>query len=519
MHRKGNALLSIEILTEILHLLQEKDYYHHLFTAASVCRLWNQIATPFLYYRLSVSRISTMRLLARTLSAEQGHHRYCELVREVDLSCVSQTHDIKGEDVFWLESLRGLERANLMFCPVDDELLDALATNSPGLLELRCFNNSRLTGRGLRALARKCKRLERLSLGDCLQVKGCDITEVVSSTEVRELELLSVNWLEDTSLLSIASARGPMLTRVHLWECRELSDDVVIAFVHACPNLRSVVFRHSRRLTDRAIVALASCTQLESFGIGGIEGVTSKSLGEVVSKTRLRSLDFDLSTPVEDFDFLSHAKEVEWLRMNVSCTPHPDDALLQLARSNPPLKTLHLLNSAFTDDALAAMCFCTNLHTLGLYRCQKVTSRSLSTLTPRLHELIIVGCEGINQIKDMVKRASDLSTFNLQSDMEMSAEELITLVDECPRLERLTLPSIERIPVDCALRSLSKLKNIRSLRLDLTPFTPSDVMNLISLLPNLRDLHLSETENLSLDYPGWGQRPRPLVRIGEMILE
>ena len=99
-------------------------------------------------------------------------------------------------------------------------------------------------------------------------------------TNVRFISLADCNLLTDVVLIAIAHS-CPNLDRLNVANCRELTDAGLIAIAHHCPKLTKLCAT-SCKLRDPALIAIAdNCPALAQLSVHGCDFVTSASIVEI----------------------------------------------------------------------------------------------------------------------------------------------------------------------------------------------------------------------------------------------
>jgi len=119
-----------------------------------------------------------------------------------------------------------------------------------------------LTGEGLIALKDlNCLSSLDLSYGCRItDTQFCDFIASCEDNKFVEVNLDNVNWLEDSSVGTVAKKNHLSLTYLNI-DGENNTDEVFLAIIK-CPNLKSLIVNFAQSLTDVALNIVQSCTQV-----------------------------------------------------------------------------------------------------------------------------------------------------------------------------------------------------------------------------------------------------------------
>ncbi|GLC43471.1 hypothetical protein PLESTB_001560800 [Pleodorina starrii] len=300
------------------------------------------------------------------------------------------------QDKHLLELITACPNLETLALPGCGKLTDAsaaaISTALPRLREVNCRDWAALTDAGVVALAVGCHDLEDVTLDGCFRVGSESLAALARSCpRLRRLSIAKSYAVTDVALEALGECGGVL---------EELS-------LRQCPKVA-------------AVWLLGRCTRLQAVDLSGCANVTGPSLLAMLSGCGacLRSLQLN------------------------GCMAVEGGSLGEVGRLCPSLEALNLRGLALQDEHLQELAAsCTNLRSLVLAWCTKLTEQGLRPLLARNQELRDLDIEGLYLLTDPL---------------------LDSLAECCPRLARLVLRMCHLFSPEAIVRAVGATE-VRSL--------------------------------------------------------
>ena len=230
------------------------------------------------------------------------------------------------------------------------------------------------------SLFRRTKSLSFLKCNgviDEIIVKACKVCPIL-----QKLNLSGCRNISNVSLICV-SIECPELKELNLFNCTQLTDTGILSIADGCKNLTYLNIGWCDRITDQGITCLASsAASLTELDLAGCTSLTNKSL-KVIS---------------EECPLLQ--------RLNISYNSNFSDAGLTYLSQNSKLKSLRSIHmgkcSQFSEDGLAALAEgCCSIEELDLYSCEKITDFALTRIVDHCLGLSLLNISHCYQITDI----------------------------------------------------------------------------------------------------------------------
>lgn len=331
---------------------------------------------------------------------------------------------IRDDNLVHLRSLPDVTELGLYDVPFTDTGVQHLS----GLTKLQHLRlgNSQISDEGLKAIG-GLKNLETLDLGECKSVTGAGLMHLEELTNLREL-----------SIIGVETRAGDL------------------AFANGLLNLEQFDFpTFGDVLNESDLQVLGRLTKLTMLSLNGSEIVDNRTISH-----------------------LSNLKSLTYLVLNDT---RISDRAMQTVKELPRLRVLKVSRTKVDDLGmrnLAGMESLEELHLSG----SRVGSRGISLLAdcPNLTELFLQGPDTTDRPLAGLKDSKQLKNLYLNGDYDFREKRSIPtritlngirLVSELEQLELLHLTDNPQI-TDAAVPYLSKMKNLRTLKLEGTSITP-----------------------------------------------
>ncbi|XP_015371125.1 PREDICTED: F-box/LRR-repeat protein 7-like [Diuraphis noxia] len=267
----------------------------------------------------------------------------------------------------------------------------------PEVQRLFLSDGTKISDKGLTALARRCPELTHVQLHGSPNITNAAISELVARCP--NLQHLDVTGCVKVSTVGVYSRPEPSLRLclqyLDLTDCQLVDDANLCVIVSNCPQLAYLYLRRCTKVTDAGIKFVPSfCSALKELSVSDCHQVTDFGLYELAKLgALLRYLSVAKCDQVSDAGLKVVARRCYKLRyLNVrGCEAVSDDAITVLARSCARLRALDIGKCDVSDAGLRALAeSCPNLKKLSLRNCDLVTDRGI--------QLIAYYCRGLQQL-------------------------------------------------------------------------------------------------------------------------
>ncbi|AOW29866.1 F-box and leucine-rich repeat protein GRR1 [Candida albicans L26] len=420
--------LPTEILLQIFHYLERRDWYSLLTTCSEIADL----IIEMLWFRPHMQNDSAFKKIKEVMEINKSvtHWDYRQFIKRLNLSFMTKL--------------------------VDDELL---------------------------SLFIGCPRLERLTLVNCAKLTRYPITQVLNGCErLQSIDLTGVTDIHDDIINALAN-NCPRLQGLYAPGCGNVSEEAIIKLLRSCPMLKRVKFNSSTNITDESILVMyENCKSLVEIDLHGCENVTDKYLKSIfLDLTQLREFRISNAPGITDklFESIPEGHILEKLRIIditgcnaitdrlveklVSCAPRlrnvvlskcmqiTDASLRALSQLGRSLHYIHLGHCGLiTDYGVAALVrYCHRIQYIDLACCSQLTDWTLVELAnlPKLRRIGLVKCSMITDlgILELVRRRGEqdcLERVHLSYCTNLTIGPIYLLLKNCPKLTHLSLTGI-----------------------------------------------------------------------------
>ena len=194
--------------------------------------------------------------------------------------------------------------------------------NAPRLEDLTLEACTRLSGEALRAAARSCTSLTRVSLKGCAQLRDEDVDALNDLPALASVSLHGLKQVSDAGVRALCATAGPRLVSLdlgrcgmvsgqavgeavastcpnleHLWldECDTLTNRGAKRLAAGCKGLRTLSLRGCARIGDKGLARLCAANRgLQKLCLGGVRGLTDSGLAAIASHCRSGLVELDL---------------------------------------------------------------------------------------------------------------------------------------------------------------------------------------------------------------------------------
>lgn len=378
-----------EILALIFSYLDVRDKGR----AAQVCCSWRDAA-----YHKSVWRGVEARLHLRRANPSLFNSLVIRGIRRVQvLSLRRCLRDV-------VQGVPNLESLNLIGCYnlSDSWLNQAFIQEMPSLTVLNLSMCKQVTDSSLRRIAQHLKNLEELDLGGCSNVTNTGLLLVAwGLRKLRKLNLRSCRHVSDAGIghlagMSPEAAEGTLsIEHLGLQDCQKVTDDGLRHVSLGLNNLKSINLSFCASVTDCGLKHLSRMVSLRELNLRSCDNISDQGLAYLAeNSSRVTVLDVSFCDKVGDQGMLYISQGMFNLRsLSLNACPISDEGLSRIART------------------------LTDMHTLNIGQCSRVTDKGLSLIAEHLHRLMCIdlyGCTNISTVGlEKVMQLPRLSVLNL----------------------------------------------------------------------------------------------------------
>ncbi|KAL5133220.1 F-box/LRR-repeat protein 3 [Glycine soja] len=301
----------------------------------------------------------------------------CISLRELSLSkCLGVTDEALS---FLVSKHKDLRKLDITCCrKITDVSIASIANSCTGLTSLKMESCTLVPSEAFVLIGQKCHYLEELDLTDN-EIDDEGLMSISSCSWLTSLKIGICLNITDRGLAYVG-LRCSKLKELDLYRSTGVDDLGISAIAGGCPGLEMINTSYCTSITDRALIALSKCSNLETLEIRGCLLVTSIGLAAIAMNCRqLSRLDIKKCYNIDDSGMIALAHFSQNLRqINLSYSSVTDVGLLSLANiSCLQSFTLLHLQGLVPGGLAAALLACGGLTKVKLHL-------SLRSLLPEL---------------------------------------------------------------------------------------------------------------------------------------
>nr|CAB3488843.1 unnamed protein product [Digitaria exilis] len=300
---------------------------------------------------------------------------YSKSLQVLDMSHCQNVTDVGVSSI--VKSIPNLLELNLSYCcPVTPSMVRSLQKVSK--LQTLKLEGCKFMADGLKAIGSSCVSIRELSLSKSTGVTDSELSFAVSKLKnLLKLDITCCRNITDVSVASITRSCTSLVS-LRMESCSHVSSGALQLIGKHCSHLEELDFTDND-LDDEGLKALTGCTNLSSLKIGICLRISDEGLTHIgKSCPKLRDIDL------------------------YRCGGISDDGVIQIAQGCPMLESINLSYcTEVTDRSLMSLSKCTNLNTLEVRGCPRVSSAGLSEIAMGcrlLSKLDIKKCFEINDV-------------------------------------------------------------------------------------------------------------------------
>ncbi|KAG8922716.1 SCF ubiquitin ligase complex subunit, partial [Tulasnella sp. 417] len=337
--------------------------------------------------------------------------------------------------------------------------------------------------------ARKCVRLERLTLFGCHNVKDETLERVLRSTpNLVALDITGVVEASDKAIIAAADT-APRLQGVNLGGCKKITDAGVSALATQCNHLRRIKLSGVENITDVPVKLLAKhCPMLLELDLHNCPLVTDEAIREVWARsTYLREFRLSNVVTLTEKAFPAAPKTNHNTALsNLNLLPGMGGG-----RPEPGLPPL-LLDRLFD-----------HLRVLDLTGCVNLTDEAMEGIVvncPKIRNLVLAKCGMLTDeaVGSICKLGRYLHYLHLGHVSNITDRAVTRLARACTRLRYIDLACCPLLS-DMSVFELAVLPKLRRIGLVRVPnLTDQAIYAIGDTQTSLERIHLSYCENISV---------------------
>ena len=254
--------------------------------------------------------------------------------------------------------------------------------------------------------------------------------------KLKRLDISRIPLITDDTIHLISAHIGERLEVLYMKDCRGVSDDGIVQLVRSCNRLKVLDISHMHQLTDKSGVAIGqNLTELETFHGRDNYKVTNNSV---------------------DVIFQNCKKLVQATFWGCIKLTHVGPGAVTTPTDLSP-NNLVLLNLwgciGLTDDCVARLSTLTNLRSLCVSECHKLTDKFVLDITQILPQLLHLQMRYLKRITDeslnaISVRLSELFSLDVSFCTKLTVVGLNELLMGCRSLSELRLYSCTQLNVE-----------------------------------------------------------------------
>ncbi|XP_064473237.1 F-box/LRR-repeat protein 14-like [Ornithodoros turicata] len=372
-----------EILALIFSYLDVRDKGR----VSQVCSAWREAA-----YHKSVWRGVEAKLHLRRANPSLFPSLVRRGIRRVQvLSLRRSLRDV-------VQGVPNLEALNMTGCfnLTDAWVSHAFVADMDSLTELNLSMCKQITDNSLGRIAQHLKSLETLDLGGCCNVTNTGLLLIAwGLKKLRSLNLRSCRSVSDAGIGHLAgmtpeAAEGTLdLEYLGLQDCQKLTDEALRYVSVGLCNLKSINLSFCASVTDSGLKHAARMPRLRELNLRSCDNISDVGMAYLAEGgSRISSLDVSFCDKAGDQGLLYISQGLFHLRcLSLNACPVSDDGIGRIARNVTDLHTLHIGQCGrITDKGLSLIAdHLQQLRCIDLYGCTKITTVGLEKVMQLPH--------------------------------------------------------------------------------------------------------------------------------------
>lgn len=359
---------------------------------------------------------------------------------------------------------------------ITDNALVALGTSCRRLVKLWLVSCHQVRDAGIEAVVRTNNKLEEIGLSFCERISDRSIAAIAKSCPklaVLEVELCVQLMSSGMKCLAAMHVNPASLRKLNVGGCRRIGDDGMLEVAKRCTRLREVNVRQCDKLTDASMRALThNCLELELLNMEEVYAATYKLFVFDQEGDGRGNVDKNMARKLRDLNL-------------AGCSGLNDLALGHLAHRAKQIEALNVSACEdLTDQALA-------------WLREDMLDHSASGAVLTRVDLSYCPQFSPTAIRELVLHCPNLVLLNLSGCVHLNEEDLSEIITSCPKLTRLELAfcrevsdkTLSTMAANLALEELSLSRCIR--------ITDDGMLDVAAQFTGLRRLDVSACKKLT----------------------
>ncbi|KAL1408918.1 SCF ubiquitin ligase complex subunit [Vanrija albida] len=486
------SLLPTELLIHIMRYLPANG---DLLSAMQVSRTWCLAGYPLLWQKPALSTVEGFASFVRVLASPKTLLPYADIIKR--LSVAGFAREINDDLFRGIAACKRLERLTLSGAvhlspkalnDVFRELNDLIAIDVSGVTDV--------DDTVAQEIAISCPKTQGLNLTDCKQLTDEGLLAIAASMKnLRRIKLSSCQRLTDRSIVALVRA-CPLLLELDLADVPQLSNDSTVAMFFNTQHLRELRMNDNKVINDRAIPDLEKIPEMTDqalfCALGAYPWYLRQGAGApkalAATATSLPNLDPVLLKPVTlHFEQL---RQVDF----TSCTLLRDQAVENLVNNASKLRSITLAKCGkLTDASVYSIArLGKHLHYLHLGHVSLITDASVVKLAHTCTRLRYIDLADCHQLTDqsviaLAKQLPKLRRIGLVKVVNVTDEGIHALSERYSTLERVHLSFCENVSVSAVTFLLNRLLRLTHLSLTGVPvFRTQELQQFCRPAPTVR---------------------------------
>ncbi|KAI1913461.1 SCF ubiquitin ligase complex subunit [Ophidiomyces ophidiicola] len=400
----------------------------------TVCQRWASHCVGLLWHRPSCNTWENLKKVAGAISTPDSYFPYYDLVKRLNLSSLSSK--VNDGTIISFVQCKRIERLTLTNCLLlTDTGVSDLVDGNRHLQALDVSDLKSLTDHTLLIVGRNCPRLQGLNVTGCEKITDDSLVSLAQNChQIKRLKLNGVHQVTDRAIAAFAE-NCPSMLEIDLHGCKLITNTAVTHLLSTLRYLRELRLAHCVGITDDAFLNLPDGIVFDSLRILDLtacESVGDSAVEKIInSAPRLRNLVLAKCRFITDRAVQAICRlgrNIHYVHLG-HCSNISDAAVIQLVKSCNRIRYIDLACChRLTDESVQQLATLPKLRRIGLVKCQAITDRSINALAkPRIPQHPLV---------------SSLERVHLSYCVNLTTDGIHELLNHCPRLTHLSLTGV-----------------------------------------------------------------------------
>lgn len=306
--------------------------------------------------------------------------------------------------------------------------------------------------------------------------------------------------------LAVLAANHPGLTSVNISGCVAITERG-IAELTRLANLQHLEIPWCLKVTDQAMVSLSCIPNIKTLNLSGCQLIHEQgicALSSLVFLETLNLLNTGYSNPCVSDDVLYCLAPLVNLTslsiggMQLENTRVTDNAMAMISAHHPKLKTLCLMWLDISDAGVDALMTLTDLRSLSLRGCSRVTQSSLPNISklPLLEDLNLLNMPSMGISDDAIEDLTPLQNLSTLALGDTRQGNLLTdngmsNLSNFNHLSSLSLAFFQWQFAGSGMAPMLQLENLKSVDLQGSTNVNDSTLSVIGMIKGITSLQLN----------------------------